>query len=43
MTGIMLPQFTHSKEVTTNVHIFDKPGGTVYDLILGSFFRRSLG
>ena len=43
MTGLKLPQFTRSSEVTESFDIFDKPGGTRYDLIIGRDFQQGIG
>ena len=34
VSGLTLPHFFYSREVTSIFHFFDNPSGTIYDLIL---------
>ena len=43
VTGLKLPRFTQSKEVTTKSTLFDTPDGTRCDLILGRYFKKVIG
>ena len=43
VTGLKLPKFAWSREVTGIFHLLDKPDGSRYDFILVRGFQQSIG
>ena len=43
LKGLKLNPFNQSSEVTTIIHLFERPNGTRYGLVIGRYFHQGTG